>query len=33
MNIQTIVNAVKYEKWCRLLTVLMRLTVGGVFVF
>ena len=33
MNIQAIVNAVKYEKWCRLLTVLMRLTVGGVFIF
>ena len=33
MNIQTLVNAVKYEKWCRLLTVLMRMTVGGVFVF
>ena len=29
----TIVNAVKHEKWCRLLTVLMRMTVGGVFVF
>ena len=33
MNLRTLVNAVKYEKWCRLLTVLMRLTVGGVFVF
>ena len=33
MKLQAIVNAVKYEKWCRLLTVLMRLTVGGVFVF
>lgn len=33
MKLQTIVNAVKYEKWCRLLTVLMRMTVGGVFVF
>ena len=33
MKLQTLVNAVKYEKWCRLLTVLMRLTVGGVFVF
>ena len=33
MNIRTIVNAVKCEGWCRLLTVLMRLTVGGVFIF
>ena len=33
MKLQTLVNAVKYEKWCRLLTVLMRMTVGGVFVF
>lgn len=33
MKFQAIVNAVKYEKWCRLLTVLMRLTVGGVFIF
>ena len=28
-----IINAVKYEKWCQVLTVLMRLVVGGVFVF
>ena len=33
MTIKAIINAVKNEKWCRLLTVLMRLTVGGVFVF
>ena len=33
MTIKAIVNAIKYDKWCRLLTVLMRLTVGGVFIF
>ena len=33
MTIKAFINAVKYEKWCRLLTVLMRLTVGGVFIF
>ena len=33
MTIQAFVNAVKGEKWCRLLTVLMRITVGGVFIF
>ena len=33
MTLKTIINAIKYEKWCQLLTVLMRLTVGGVFVF
>lgn len=33
MTIKAIINAVKGEKWCQLLTVLMRLTVGGVFVF
>ena len=33
MTLKAIINAVKYEKWCQLLTVLMRLTVGGVFVF
>ena len=33
MTIKAIINAVKGEKWCRLLTVLMRLTVGGVFIF
>ena len=33
MTIRAVVNAVKYEKWCRLLTVLMRLVVGGVFIF
>ena len=33
MTIKAIINAVKDEKWCRLLTVLMRLTVGGIFAF
>ena len=33
MTIKAIINAVKGEKWCQILTVLMRLTVGGVFVF
>ena len=33
MKIQAFINAVKGEKWCQLLTLLMRLTVGGVFVF
>ena len=33
MTIKAFVNAVKGEKWCRLLTVLMRITVGGVFIF
>ena len=33
MTIKAIINAVKGERWCRLLTVLMRLTVGGVFIF
>ena len=33
MTLKAFINAVKYEKWCQLLTVLMRLTVGGVFVF
>ena len=33
MTIKTIINAVKGETWCRLLTILMRLVVGGVFVF
>lgn len=33
MTIKAIINAVKHERWCRLLTVLMRLTVGGVFIF
>jgi uncharacterized membrane protein YphA (DoxX/SURF4 family) len=32
MTIKAIIDAVKYEKWCRVLTVLMRLVVGGVFV-
>ena len=33
MTIKAIINAVKGEKWCLLLTMLMRLTVGGVFIF
>lgn len=33
MTIKAFINAVKGEKWCRLLTVLMRLVVGGVFIF
>ena len=33
MTIKAIINAVKGEKWCQLLTVIMRLTVGGVFIF
>ena len=33
MTIKALINAVKNEKWCRLLTVLMRLVVGGVFIF
>ena len=33
MTLKAIINAVKHEKWCQVLTVLMRLTVGGVFVF
>lgn len=33
MTIKACINAVKYEKWCRVLTVLMRLVVGAVFVF
>ncbi len=33
MNIKTIVNAVKGEKWCQVLTTLMRLVVGAVFMF
>ena len=33
MTIKAIINAVMYEKWCRLLTTLMRLVVGGVFIF
>ena len=33
MTIKTIIQAVKYEKWCQVLTLLMRLTVGGVFIF
>ena len=33
MTIKTMINAVKGEKWCQVLTVLMRLTVGGLFAF
>jgi len=33
MTIKAIINAVKGEKWCQVLTLLMRLTVGGVFIF
>lgn len=33
MTLQAFINAVKGEKWCQVLTLLMRLTVGGVFVF
>lgn len=33
MTIKAFINAVKGEKWCQTLTLLMRLTVGGVFLF
>ena len=33
MTIRAFINAVKGEKWCQVLTLLMRFTVGGVFVF
>ena len=33
MTIKAFIQAVKYEKWCQVLTLLMRLTVGGVFIF
>jgi uncharacterized membrane protein YphA (DoxX/SURF4 family) len=33
MTIKAFINAVKGEKWCQLLTLLMRLTVGGIFAF
>lgn len=33
MTVKAIVGAVKGEKWCQVLTTLMRLVVGGVFVF
>lgn len=33
MTFQAFINAVKGEKWCQVLTLLMRFTVGGVFVF
>jgi len=33
MTIQAFVNAVKGEWWCKVLTTLMRLVVGGVFIF
>ena len=33
MTLKAFINAVKGEKWCQVLTLLMRFTVGGVFVF
>ena len=33
MTTKAFINAVKHERWCQLLTLLMRLTVGGAFVF
>ena len=33
MTVKAFINAVKGEKWCQVLTVLMRLTVGGIFAF
>lgn len=33
MTIKALVNSVKGEKWCKVLTTLMRLVVGGVFIF
>ena len=33
MTVKAFINAVKGEKWCQVMTVLMRLTVGGVFAF
>ena len=33
MTIKAIVNAVKGEKWCQVMTTLMRMVVGGVFIF
>lgn len=33
MTLRAFINAVKGEKWCQVLTLLMRFTVGGVFVF
>ena len=33
MTIKAVVNAVKGEKWCQVLTTIMRLVVGAVFVF
>ncbi len=33
MTIKAFINGIKGEKWCLLLTMLMRLTVGGVFIF
>ena len=33
MTLKSFIEAVKYEKWCQVLTLLMRLTVGGVFIF
>lgn len=33
MTVKAFINGVKGERWCQVLTLLMRLTVGGVFVF
>ena len=33
MTVKAMINAVKGEKWCQVLTTLMRMVVGGVFVF
>ncbi|MBQ9556807.1 MAG: DoxX family membrane protein [Muribaculaceae bacterium] len=33
MKASAVINAVKHERWCQVLTMLMRLTVGAVFVF
>ena len=33
MTIKAFINGIKGEKWCLLLTMLMRLTVGGVFIY
>ncbi|MBR4828486.1 MAG: DoxX family protein [Muribaculaceae bacterium] len=33
MTLKSFIEAVKYEKWCQVLTLLMRLTVGGIFIF
>ena len=33
MTITAFIGGVKGEKWCQILTLLMRLTIGGVFIF